>query len=155
MQIKEQQLNTPAPGILWRGAAGGHVPSGEPNAPGGRLYRGWPKLWRPQKPAHQRTQAHANHCKVFTVLLLYVQNENDERAYLLLWGYGELVAGDKAGHLLHAQIKKLLTPDHLCKMLLCGHKLQINTAASLHNFINYTCSHSVSPDPPGHADSFK
>lgn len=39
--------------------------------------------------------------------------------YLLLCGDGQLVAGDQAGHLLHAQIEELLTPDHLGEVLLC------------------------------------
>lgn len=42
--------------------------------------------------------------------------------YLLLCGDGELVAGDQAGYLLHAQIEELLTPDHLSEMLLCRDK---------------------------------
>lgn len=59
------------------------------------------------------------------------------QVYLLLCGDGELVAGDQAGHLLHAQIEELFTPDHLSEMLLCQHKtsdektilwLQMNTA---------------------------
>jgi len=57
--------------------------------------------------------------------------------YLLLSGDGELVAGDQAGHLLHAQIKELFTPNHLGEMLLCQQKhgmkittLQMNTSLS-------------------------
>lgn len=46
--------------------------------------------------------------------------------YLLLCGDGELVAGDQARHLLHAQIEELFTPNHLSEMLLCQHKHQIN-----------------------------
>lgn len=42
----------------------------------------------------------------------------DELMYLLLGGDGELVAGDQAGHLLHAQVEELLAPDHLCEVLL-------------------------------------
>lgn len=38
--------------------------------------------------------------------------------YLLLGGDGELVAGDQAGHLLHAQVEELLAPDHLREVLL-------------------------------------
>ena len=53
---KNMQTNVPAPGILWRGAAGGRVPSGEPSVPGGRLYRGWPKLLLLQTPAPQCTK---------------------------------------------------------------------------------------------------
>lgn len=40
------------------------------------------------------------------------------RAHLLLGGDGELVAGDQAGHLLHAKVEELLAPDHLGEMLL-------------------------------------
>lgn len=40
------------------------------------------------------------------------------RAHLLLGGDGELVAGDQAGHLLHAEVEELLAPDHLGEMLL-------------------------------------
>lgn len=42
----------------------------------------------------------------------------DELTYLLLGGDGELVAGDEAGHLLHAQVEELLAPHHLREVLL-------------------------------------
>lgn len=49
------------------------------------------------------------------------QVRKGERAsYLLLRGDGELVAGDQVGHLLHAEVQELLTPDHLGEMLLCS-----------------------------------
>lgn len=62
--------------------------------------------------------------------------------YLLLCGDGELVAGDQAGHLLHAQIEELFTPNHLSEMLLCYEKNYFVTADvpqlcfSQHFFIN-------------------
>lgn len=42
--------------------------------------------------------------------------------YLLLCGDGELVAGNQAGHLLHAQIEKLFAPNYLGEVLLCQQK---------------------------------
>lgn len=49
------------------------------------------------------------------------QVRHGERAsYLLLSGDGELVAGDQVGHLLHAEVEELFTPDHLGEMLLCS-----------------------------------
>lgn len=38
--------------------------------------------------------------------------------HLLLSGDGELVAGDQAGNLLHAQVEELLAADHFRKVLL-------------------------------------
>lgn len=66
------------------------------------------------KHLHRRgTQA-----KVRCVYLLVKATWQDEPMYLLLGGDGELVAGDQAGHLLHAQVEKLLAPDHLREVLL-------------------------------------
>lgn len=53
-QTRMQPL-IPAPGILWREAAGGHAPSGEPSVPGGHLYRGWPKRSPLRKPTREQT----------------------------------------------------------------------------------------------------
>lgn len=44
--------------------------------------------------------------------------------YLLLCGNGELVAGNQAGHLLHAQIEELFTPNYLREVLLCQQNIK-------------------------------
>lgn len=86
--------------------------------------------------------------------------------YLLLCGDGELVAGDQAGHLLHAQIEELFTPNHLSEMLLCHEKNYFVTADE-HNFFFSFClfstcslikpvlilSHPLSRCPLGHTQT--
>lgn len=59
--ISDGRTLIPAPGILWRAAADAHVPSGEPSAPAERLYRGWPRLSPPQKPAQSNTDSRSSH----------------------------------------------------------------------------------------------
>ncbi len=67
--IRMQTL-IPEPGILWREAAGGRVPSGEPSVPDGHLYHGWPKLSLPQKPTQWSTQTHFKHIRYNNVAVL-------------------------------------------------------------------------------------
>lgn len=63
-------------------------------------------------------------------------SERGDRVHLLLGGDGELVAGDQAGHLLHAQIEELFAPDNLCEMLLWETKRHFHSVNTLSFFLS-------------------
>lgn len=92
----------------------------------------------PQTPAEGITRRHLRPIRYGRLVVLsYLRALNKVSTYLLLRGDGELVAGDQARHLLHAQIEELFTPNHLGEMLLCQakHGMKISSTMTSLNIV--------------------
>lgn len=145
----------PAPGILWREAAGGRVPSGGPSVPVGHLYRGWPKLSLPRKPTQWRARTHFKH---ITCRPTWAHRARWARTFSSV-GMVSLSLAIRLDTCSMPKLRNSSLPTTSVKCCSAMKKtlwVRMNFRYFLNISINLTCSHSASstgPYPPGHTQT--